>query len=108
VLQTAQTTGAISILTASIQLNAYLRSPGLLAGFFVHCAFESKRARLKPATFAISPIDAMPVKFVDDARFGRRVLRFRLCGDLGLIRHDGGLIPRLLSLWLLSRLRWFD
>ena len=44
-LQTAQTPGAISIPGNGIQLNAYLRSPGLLAGFFVCGAFESSRAR---------------------------------------------------------------
>jgi hypothetical protein len=42
VLQTGQTPGAISILGNAIQLNAYLRSPGLLAGFFVCGTFESK------------------------------------------------------------------
>jgi hypothetical protein len=62
---------------------------------------------LRSAPLTILPIDAVPVKLVDDARFGRRVLRFRFRADLGLIRHDGGLIRRLLSLWLLGRLWWF-
>ena len=44
VLQTGQTPEAISIPSNAIQPNAYLRSPGLRAGFFVRGAFRKVRA----------------------------------------------------------------
>jgi hypothetical protein len=62
VLQTGQTSGAISILGNGIQLNAYLRSPGLLAGFFVCGSFEGKRGAGSGPRFFGNPRLTFPAR----------------------------------------------